>query len=99
MSADLTEGATETVIKRWIIIREPGKVPVTKIPKQSHDGALEFLRECADIYPDADLTLAELTWNHDLWVSDGREELTIEDAMAGLPDDAFEMEGDDDADD
>ncbi len=78
----------DTIKRRWIIIREPGKVPVTKIPKQSHDGAREFLRECAAIYPTADITLAELAWNNDLWVSDGREALTIDDAMAEYADDA-----------
>ncbi|MFC5356415.1 Lar family restriction alleviation protein [Azospirillum himalayense] len=82
------QDSDDTIKKRWIIIREPGSVPVTKIPKQSHDGALEFLRECTAIYPAAELTLAELTWNNDLWVSDGREALTIDDAMAEYADDA-----------
>ncbi|MFC5353490.1 hypothetical protein [Azospirillum himalayense] len=80
------QDADDTIKRRWIIIREPGNVPVTKIPKQSHDGAREFLRECAAIYPAADITLAELTWNNDLWVSDGREALTIDDAMAEYTD-------------
>lgn len=80
------QDADDTIKRRWIIIREPGQVPVTKIPPQSHDGAREFLRECAAIYPTAELTLAELTWNNDLWVSDGREALTIDDAMAEYAD-------------
>ena len=65
------------VIKRWIIVHEPGKVPEKKNPHpQTHDGATDFLICLALCRPKGTrYTLAELTWDHDLWVQEGHEEL------------------------
>jgi len=72
----------DTIKKHWIIVREPGKVPSKKMPEQSHDGVIKMLRELFECrQAGTDLTVCELTWNDDLWVSDGREALTIHDAM------------------
>jgi hypothetical protein len=67
------------VVKRWIIVHEPGKVPEMKSPlMQTHDSALDFLIQLALCRPEGTrYTLAELTWNQDLWVSEGGEALDI----------------------
>ena len=73
------------VIKRWIIVHEPGLVPEKKRPDaQTPEGVLAFLRELIACRPEGTrYTVAELTWDHDMWVSDGHELLDIEAAMAG----------------
>lgn len=74
-----TEGDAGGILKRWIIVHEPGKVPEKKIPHpQTSEGALDFLISLALCRPNGTrYTLAALTWNHDLWVSEGGEELDI----------------------
>jgi hypothetical protein len=69
----------EQVIKRWIIVHEPGKVPEKKRPHpQTDDGVVDFLITLALCRPPGtSYTLAQLTWDHDLWVSSGDEELSI----------------------
>lgn len=69
----------EAVIKRWVIVHEPGKVPEKKRPHpQTYDGMVDFLI-CLALCrpPSTSYTLAQLTWDHDLWVSSGNEELSI----------------------
>lgn len=77
-------GEHDSVIKRWIIVREPGCVPEKKCPPhQSNLGAIAMIADLLDCRPPGThLTLCELTWDHDLWASDGREELTIFNAIA-----------------
>ena len=69
----------DTVLKRWIIVHEPGKVPEKKIPHpQTCDGAADFLIALALCRPEGTrYTVARLTWDHDLWVSEGGEDLAI----------------------
>lgn len=95
MTADLAENATETVIKRWIIMHEPGMVPQVKGPMPDHDSNIAFLRELMQHNPAATFTVCEVVWNHDLWVTGGHEAIAVEDGMASLSDEDL-MEGDDD---
>lgn len=69
----------EAVVKRWIIVHEPGKVPEKKRPlSQTHEGAIDFLIQLALCRPEGtEYTLAELTWDHDLWVQSGGEALAM----------------------
>lgn len=78
-SPETTAGDGGTVVKRWIIVHEPGKVPEKKTPHpQTDDGAMDCLISLALCRPPGtDYTLAELTWDNDLWVSSGHEELSI----------------------
>lgn len=65
-----------SIRKTWIIIREPGFVPVKKDPIAY--GVTEFLRECVKYYPEGTTyTICELTWDFDLWVQCGREYLAM----------------------
>lgn len=70
---------SEHVTRQWVIVREPGCVPETKRPIGTlHSDALTLLRELVACRPEnATLTLARLTSDGELWVSCGREELTI----------------------
>lgn len=69
----------DAVTKRWIIVHEPGLVPEKKVPHpQSAAGEEDFLIQLALCRPEGtSYTVARLTWDHDLWVSDGGEELSI----------------------
>lgn len=73
---------TEQIKKRWIVVREPNRVPQKKMPlPQTHEGVIAMLRELFDCRPaGTHLTVCELTWDDDLWVNDGRETLNIYDA-------------------
>ncbi|MBR0653442.1 hypothetical protein GXW78_27615 [Roseomonas terrae] len=77
--ADRPADATETVIKRWIIVHEPGMVPEKKRPHpQTSEGAEDFLIQLALCRPPGTrYTLACLTWDHDLWVCSGEEALSM----------------------
>jgi hypothetical protein len=82
----MCDPAGKTVIKTWIVISVPGLVPEKKMPPQSHDGVLGFLRELIACRPaEADLIVCELTWDHDLWVSCGREMVHIADTLNKTP--------------
>lgn len=67
------------ILRRWIIVHEPGLVPELKMPPtQSAEGVLDFLIALRDCRPQGTTyTVARLTWNNDLWVNSGDEELTI----------------------
>lgn len=77
-SGEATTDDGGTVIKRWIIVHEPGKVPEKKIPHpQTSGGATDFLISLALCRPAGTrYTIAELTWDHDLWLQEGAEALT-----------------------
>lgn len=76
-------GSAETVVRYWIIIFEPGLVPDKKVPiPQTDAGAIDFLRKLIALHKlETRLTLCRLTWNHDLWVDDGREYVAIRDGF------------------
>ncbi|WP_451985835.1 hypothetical protein [Azospirillum endophyticum] len=80
------EPAQDCVIKRWIIMYEPGMVPQVKGPMPDHDSNIAFLRELMRHNPTATFTVCEVVWNHDLWVTDGHEAIAIDDDMKLLPD-------------
>ena len=65
------------VVKRWIIVHEPGRIPEKKNPcPQTDDGVTDFLIALALCRPPGTCyTVAELTWDHDLLVQSGREAL------------------------
>lgn len=72
-----TENAGQ-IVKRWIIVHEPGRVPEKKVPPQTCEGTMDFLISLALCRPEGTrYTVAALTWNHDLWVSEGGEDLDI----------------------
>jgi len=72
------------VVKRWIMVQAPGQTPTKKSPV-THTHALEMLRELSGLYPQNILTLIELAYNGDLWLTDGHEALSIDDEMSGKP--------------
>jgi hypothetical protein len=74
-------GMTEQIKRRYIIVKQPGKIPDKKRPIQSHAGAFDMLRELRGLYPDALLLLCEITWDDDLWVSDGDEVLHLQEIL------------------
>jgi hypothetical protein len=64
----------DQVLKRWLIVRKPREIPCTTLPLQNtHEGMIDLLREVIALYPDAQLTVAELAYGNNLWVSDGQE--------------------------
>ena len=78
MPSDQTTLAGGAVVKQWIIVQEPGKVPEKKAPPHTDDGAVDFLIQLALCRPEGTLyTLAELTWDNDLWVQSGGETLAM----------------------
>ena len=64
---------SDQVIKRWIIVRHPGKIPIIKIPTNTCDGMVEMLKEIYDLYPEAQLTAVQLAYGNQLWVDDGKD--------------------------
>lgn len=64
---------TDQIIKRWIIVREPNKIPVVKIPINTCDGMVEMLKEIYKLYPKAQLTAIQLAYGNQLWVDDGKD--------------------------
>lgn len=69
----------DCILQRWIIVHEPGKVPEKKHPHpQTCEGAIDFLITLALCRSKGTrYTLVQLTWDQDLWVSEGAEELAI----------------------
>lgn len=69
----------------FIIVHEPGKVPDKKRPPvPTHAGALNMLASLLHHRPSAELTLAQLTWDEDLWIEDGHAELYMACVVGGL---------------
>ena len=70
---------TTSIYKRWLIVNRPDEVPFVKRPEQSHEGVIAMLEEMESLpeYRDATITLVELTWDNQLWVSSGREVLAM----------------------
>lgn len=78
------------VKKRFVILRDIGRVPEKKGPWLTPELAETFLREVIACRPaTTEITYVQLTWNDDLWVEDGREYIKIADAMASIPPEAF----------
>jgi len=72
----------ETILHGFVIVRDPGCAPEGKGPFP-HGHVSTFVRELIACRPaGTEITVALLTWNHELWVDDGREMITIEDALA-----------------
>ena len=59
----------------FIIVHEPERIPEKKRPpSQTWSGAARFACELLNCRkPGTRLTVLELTWNDDIWVSDGHE--------------------------
>lgn len=71
-------GQMDSMIRRWIIIHEPGRVPVIKNPIPSDVGNTHaMLEELTKHYPDARFTICSLDWMLSLHVEDGHQELEI----------------------
>ena len=64
---------SDQIEKRWIILRNPGKVPVIKIPKNTDAGMLEMIVALKKYHPEGQLTTVEMAFGGDLWVNDGHE--------------------------
>src|SRR3990167_6248013 len=80
-----------SVIDVWIIVREPNRVPEVKRPgAKGTETAEKMLREMiAHRNQETQFILVELTWNHELWVQDGREYLAMFDEGLEGPVDHF----------
>lgn len=66
-----------TIKKTWLVVRKPGCVPTVKRP-DLYPNPLDMVREILDHEPEGTtVTICHLTWNDDLWVDDGREQLNI----------------------
>ena len=66
---------SDQVEKRWIIVRKPNQIPIVKTPVNSYEGVLEMTEELYKLYPNAELTVVELAYGQQLWVTDGKEVL------------------------
>jgi hypothetical protein len=65
-----------TVVRVWIIVKEPGRIPEKKDPPQTNAGVVQFLKELVERRPKGtEYVVANLTWNGDLWVESGNEVL------------------------
>jgi len=71
----------DQVLKRWIIVKEPHRIPLKKVPKNSDEGAIEMLKELRSFYPEAVLILAELAYGNDLWLTDGDEAIRLDEVV------------------
>jgi len=69
----------EQIKKRWVIVQEPGCIPQIKSPMgNDYSDALTLIRELVECRPPGTiLTLAQLTWNDELWVDSGNVESQI----------------------
>lgn len=61
------------VLRRWIILQEHNKVPVTKGPLRTDEQVTEMLNKLYDLYPTATCTVARIAYGNDLWVDCGKE--------------------------
>lgn len=74
------------VSRRWVILRDRGCAPEKKGNFRTDAHLIGFVREAVRVRAaDTQITVAQLTWNHDLWVQDGREMIAIADALAESP--------------
>jgi hypothetical protein len=66
------------VVRQWVIVQDPGMAPEKKAPPRTDEGAVDFLIQLALCRPEGtSYTLAELTWDNDLWVQSGSEALAM----------------------
>lgn len=69
----MSQRETETIIKRWVILADPGCAPEKKGSFNDDEHLEQFLREVIACRPaQTAITVAYLTWNHDLWLESGR---------------------------
>lgn len=66
-------GPKEQILRAFVILKEPGKIPEKKGPFTSYELLNRFIDELETHRPTAELTICELTWDLDLWVESGRE--------------------------
>lgn len=76
---------TQCIKKRFVIVKKPRCSTIKKRPMaETHDAVITLLRELRAAYPTASLTLIELTWDDDIWPTDGDEALRTHDLMVCL---------------
>lgn len=77
-------GRVEAMVRRrFVIVNEPGQTPDKKGPFATGDHLINFLREGLPIWPTGSrITVVRIVDGDDIWLDDGREYLTIHDALA-----------------
>lgn len=68
---------SEHVISSFVIINRPDKVPIKKGPLK-RDMVLGYLQSLRKHFPKAILTVAEITHDHDLWLTHEDDWLLME---------------------
>lgn len=69
----------------FILVKEPGRALDKKRPiMPTSDGAQRMMMELLHHRPNAALTLVQLTWDDDLWVEDGRDDLAETATCGGI---------------
>jgi hypothetical protein len=75
------------VKKYFVILRDVGCVPEKKGSWPTSKMATDFIREVTSCRPaTTEIALVQLTWDDDIWVSDGREYIAMDDAVASMTD-------------
>ena len=86
--SDLQPGEIPAVKKYFVILRDAGCTPEKKGGWCDSKAATDFIREAIAGRPaTTEIALVQLTWNDDIWVSDGREYIAMDDAVAAMTDD------------
>jgi len=67
----------DIIERRWIILLREGRVPEVKRPVNTDQGMLEMLEYFYNLFPTAKALSVSVTWDGQLWVRDGQEELKI----------------------
>ena len=71
-----------SVLRVYIIVHQPGRIPDKKIPTQTDLGVSEFLIQLEHCMPKGTTyTVVELVWTGDIWVKSGAEWLCEHRAM------------------
>lgn len=68
-----------SIRRRWLTVQVPGRIAEKKGPFKSYDSTVDFALRLYDSHPAGTLvTMLELTWDFDLWVSPGNDLVFME---------------------
>ena len=63
------------ILKTWIIVKNPGVIPIVKQPGHGNDRLIKMLEELKEYNPEAELIVASLAYGNQLWVESGEKVL------------------------